>query len=101
MEQAISLARAIEAASANQPIQTSIADEEFRDYLLSSLTIALPNQTSREFNNIPASTQTGEVIQNATSEPSSEPSSDQAATIVQVQTEGSIRQIDLRALIAR
>ncbi len=52
-EQATKLAEVIRAN--NPQIQTTIATENYRDYLFQSLTVMGPNQESHEFRDVPAS----------------------------------------------
>ncbi len=98
-EQATKLAEVIRAN--NPQIQTTIATENYRDYLFQSLTVMGHNQESHEFRDVPASTRTGDIVQQAfekngkmqkkQDDPKSPPPT------VQIRGEGTVRQLDLNA----
>jgi ubiquitin-protein ligase len=99
-EQATQLAQLIE--TNNQQIQTSVAVESFRDYMLSSLTVAGLHQEPRQVSDIPASTPTREIVPDTTAQSAdrapSEEGPEQPTTTVQLRREGAaVRQLDLSA----
>lgn len=75
MEQASSLARALEAelqTAGNQSARVSALNSEFRDYLIGRLFVEGPDQARFELNNIRASTRVKDIAQGVISEAYSE-----------------------------
>jgi len=98
-EQATKLAGVIRAN--NPKIQTTIATENYRDYLFQSLTVTGHNQESYEFRDVPASTRTGDIVQQAfekSGKPPIKPDDPKSPPpTVQIRGEGTVRQLDLNA----
>ena len=96
IEQATKLAQILQA---NHPqIQTTVTTENYRDYLFQSLTVVGPNQESHEFHDVPASTRTGDIVQQAFDKSGQPPGDSTSPTLtVQIRGEGTMRQIDLNA----